>query len=102
MNYSYDNLYRLTSETIRADFSPTPQNGTISLTYDAVGNRQQHTSTVPAIPAGLFFDDANDRLTTGNDDSNGNTTGSGGIHDSYEFENRMTQVRLPASGDTIT
>jgi len=57
--YAYDNLYRLTSETIASD--PGGQNGTISYVYDPVGNRKQMTSTVPAIPAGLWNYDANDR-----------------------------------------
>src|SRR6266571_1407278 len=75
--YAYDNLYRLTSETIASD--PGGQNGTISYVYDPVGNRKQMTSTVPAIPAGLWNYDANDRFTAGDlYDANGNTTSSGG------------------------
>ena len=64
--YGYDNLYRLTSETIASD--PGGQNGTISYVYDPVGNRKQMTSTVPAIPAGLLNYDANDRFTAGDGD----------------------------------
>ncbi len=88
LNYGYDNLYRLTSETIAGAAS---QNGAISYVYDAVGNRQTMASTVPAIPAGMFFYDANDRLTTDAYDANGNTTSSGGIENSYDFENRLVQ-----------
>jgi hypothetical protein len=60
--YGYDSLYRLTSEAISAD--PHNQNGTVSYAYDSVGNRQQMASTLPPVPAGVFFYDANDRLTT--------------------------------------
>ena len=45
----------------------------------AVGNRKQITSTLAAIPAGLFNYDANDRFTAGDTyDNNGNTITSGG------------------------
>src|SRR5712672_4246565 len=36
VNYGYDNLYRLTSETIASDSSG--MNGNVSYTYDPVGN----------------------------------------------------------------
>jgi hypothetical protein len=45
-------IYRLTSETIASD--PNNVNGAVNYTYDAVGNRKQITSTLAAIPAGLF------------------------------------------------
>jgi YD repeat-containing protein len=62
VNYGYDDLYRLTSETIA---NATSQNGSISYTYDAVGNRQTITSSVSAIPSsGTLFYDANDRTST--------------------------------------
>src|SRR5262249_38120729 len=39
VTYGYDSAYRLTSETIAGD--PGGKNGTLSYTYDAVGNRTQ-------------------------------------------------------------
>ena len=48
VSYAYDDLYRLTSETISGSSS---QNGAISYQYDSVGNRLQRNSSVPAIPA---------------------------------------------------
>ena len=39
VGYTYDNLYRLTSETIAGD--PHAINGAVSYVYDAVGNRKQ-------------------------------------------------------------
>ncbi len=103
VTYVYDNLYRLTGETIAGDPSATPQNGTISYTYDAVGNRTQMQSTVPAIPAGLFFYDSNDRLSTDAYDAGGNTTGSGGVTYTYDFENRIigtnTNISITHNGD---
>jgi YD repeat-containing protein len=37
-----------------------------------------------------FAYDSNDRLTTDTIDNNGNTTLSGGVSNTYDFENRMT------------
>jgi YD repeat-containing protein len=94
VNYAYDNLYRLTSETIACGGTGTPAcaPGTVSYTYDPVGNRAQMTSTLAAIPAGNFFYDANDRFTTGDTyDANGNTISSGGTTNVYDFENHLIQ-----------
>ena len=97
VNYIYDNLYRLTSETIRAASTgtftcSTGQCGAIGYTYDAVGNRQQRTSTLAAIPAtGLLYYDANDRTCTDVYDNDGNTVSSGGIQNAYDFENHLIQ-----------
>jgi RHS repeat-associated protein len=109
VTYTYDDLYRLTSETIAGDTSsPTPQNGVISYTYDAVGNRQQRGSTVPAIPAipaGVLFYDANDRLTGGAEsyDANGNTVANAGFSVAYDFENRIVSRDDPTvANDTIS
>ena len=88
VQYGYDSLYRLTSETI---FGATSQNGAITYTYDPVGNRQSMSSTVPAIPAGTFFYDANDRRGTDVYDAEGNTTSSGGLTYVYDFENHLVQ-----------
>jgi RHS repeat-associated protein len=87
VNYGYDDLYRLTSETITG---AARQNGSISYQYDAVGNRQQVTSTLPAIPSSALLNyDANDRTVTDPYDANGNllTSGTGG--NVYDFENRL-------------
>jgi RHS repeat-associated protein len=65
--------------------------------------RKQMTSTVPAIPAGLFNYDANDRFTAGDTyDSDGNTISSGSIANSYDFENHLVQkagVTIVYDGD---
>jgi hypothetical protein len=97
VSYGYDNLYRLTSETIASD--PNAINGAVGYTYDSVGNRKQMTSTLALIPAGLFNYDANDRFTAGDTyDANGNTASSGGIANVYDFENHLIQQ----GGATIT
>ena len=89
VQYGYDDLYRLTSETIAG---ATSQNGTIGYTYDAVGNRQQITSTVNAIPSsGTLFYDANDRTATDTYDNNGNTVAQAGTTNVYDFENHLVR-----------
>ncbi|GEM_PF-2342794 len=101
VNYTYDNLYRLTNETVALD--PANVNGAVNYTYDAVGNRKQMASTLPGVAAGLWNYDANDRLTAGDTyDANGNTTSSGGIGVAYDFENRLIQkggVTIVYDGD---
>jgi RHS repeat-associated protein len=99
VNYGYDDLYRLTSETISGAAS---QNGTIAYQFDLVGNRKQLSSTVAAIPSGLMNYDANDRLGTDVYDNNGNTINNGGIGNVYDFENHLVQhgnVTIVYDGD---
>jgi len=55
-----------------------------------------------AVSAGMFFYDANDRLTTDLYDNDGNTVSSGGIQDVYDFENHLIQhgaVAIVYDGD---
>jgi RHS repeat-associated protein len=93
VNYGYDNLYRLTSETIGSD--PNAVNGSVTYTYDPVGNRTQKTSTLPGFPGGLLNYNANDQLTTDTYDADGNTVGSGTNTGAngyvYDFENHLIQ-----------
>ena len=63
VTYDYDDLYRLTKETVAGD--PAGKNGQVTYTLDNVGNRVQRTSTLPAVAAtGLLNYDPNDRTTT--------------------------------------
>jgi hypothetical protein len=78
----------LQSETIASD--PGGNNGTENYTYDGVGNRKTHSSTIPSLPGSMSYTyDSNDRLTTDSYDNNGNTTSSSGISLTYDFENRL-------------
>jgi len=93
VSFGYDNLYRLTSETIASD--PNAVNGAVSYTYDPVGNRTQKVSTLPGYPGGLSNYNANDQLATDTYDADGNTVGSGTNTGTtgyvYDFENRLIQ-----------
>ncbi len=90
VTYGYDNLYRLTSETIASD--PSAMNGAVSYTYDPVGNRTQKMSTLPGYPGGLSNYNANDQLASDTYDANGNTTASSGVGYVYDFENHLVQA----------
>ena len=101
VTYGYDDLYRLTGETVAGD--PHGKNGAVNYTFDNVGNRKQLNSTLPAIAAtGLLNYDANDRTSTDPYDSNGNLLLSGAGANVYDFENRLVQaggVKIVYDGD---
>ncbi|QOY86405.1 RHS repeat-associated core domain-containing protein [Paludibaculum fermentans] len=83
VNYAYDNIYRLLSETVGAD--------SLVYTLDPVGNRLNRTSTIPSLPTVGSTYDKNDRLTSDTYDANGNTLASGGNGYGYDFEDRLTR-----------
>jgi RHS repeat-associated protein len=89
VNYAYENLYRLTGETIAAD--PNSVNGAATYAYDPVGNRTQKVSTISGYPGGLSNYNANDELATDTYDANGNTTSSISLAYAYDFENHLVQ-----------
>jgi RHS repeat-associated protein len=98
VNWSYDNIYRLTDEVITLD--PHSKNGNAHYDLDPVGNRTQETATLPGLLPGSFTYDADDRLNTETYDANGNTLTSGGKTFAYDFENRLKSVT--AGSVTVT
>ncbi len=95
VNYVYDDLYRLTSETI----ANSANNGAISYQFDAVGNSLQRNSNVNLVPNQTSTFDANDRIGSDTFDANGNTKVSNGKTYNYDFENKLTST---SDGITIT
>jgi RHS repeat-associated protein len=112
--YDYDELYRLTGETVTGGLAGT--NGAVSYTLDKVGNRSSRLSFVPSVSSVVNqIHDARDRLTDIDGrsvgyDLNGNTT-SGSLHDLlpsatgtftdvYDFENRLI-LRRKSDGTQI-
>ena len=100
VNYGYDGIYRLTSETISAD-PTTANNGSISYSYDAVGNRLNRASTIAAVPSQTFTYDSNDRLNVDSYDNDGSTTKSGTNTYSYDFENHIVAVNA-GTGNAVS
>src|SRR4029077_9986215 len=87
--YTYDNIFRLTSEAVSgASVGP---NGSATYSYDAVGNRTQTLSTLAGVAPGTFTYDTDDRLGSDTYDANGNTVSSGGASNSYDFENHLVK-----------
>jgi hypothetical protein len=58
-------------------------------TYDAVGNRKTLSTTIPPASGIPYTYDADDRLGSDQYDGDGNTTLSGGIANTYDFENHL-------------
>lgn len=81
VNYSYDDLYRLTGESIAN--SPHGVNGSVGYSYDPVGNRLNRSSSIAPVPSQNSTYDPNDRLTSDGYDNNGNTTAAGGNNYAY-------------------
>lgn len=100
VNFSYDSLYRLTSERIAGSTNPN-NNGTINYTYDQVGNRLQRDSLVAAVPEQNSTYDSNDRLSTNSYDAAGRTTQSDNRTYSYDIDGHLTDVVESTSGLNI-
>ncbi|MEO7100839.1 MAG: tandem-95 repeat protein [Luteolibacter sp.] len=114
---TFDKLLRLTSESIsQGGLGVPPQTsppaGTLSYSYDSVGNRTSRTTSGPVaqiIPSQSQSFTANDRLTSDTYDANGNTTqsvpavpagSSSSVTDVYSFDNKLIR-RTTADGKTI-
>jgi RHS repeat-associated protein len=98
VNWSYDNIYRLTDEVITLD--PHSKNGNAHYDLDPVGNRTQETATLPGLLPGTFTYDPDDRLNTETYDANGNTLTTAGKTFTYDFENRLKS--MTAGSVTVT
>jgi RHS repeat-associated protein len=92
--WNYDDIYRLTSETVTSD--PAGVNGSLGYGLDPVGNRQTATSTISGLApiSGTF--NADDELASESYDQNGNVTATGGKTFAYDSENRMVSMNSGA------
>ncbi len=95
--YTYDNLYRLTGESLTFNSQPS----TLDYAYDPVGNRLSRTVAGAPLQPQSFGFDANDRLNSDSYDANGNTLFGQGFGqsqaDRYDSENRLVQRVATAS-----
>jgi RHS repeat-associated protein len=93
IQWSYDNIYRLTQETIDDSNNNNGDNGYASYTLDPVGNRTGATSTFSSLRPGFGTYNANDEVSTENYDANGNTTRTAnGNNYTYDSENHMLSM----------
>lgn len=88
VTWSYDNLWRLTNETIAGSAVA----GSIGYLYDNVGNRLSRSSSVAGIANQTQSYDNNDRLLSDGWDPNGNTLTSNGNQHGYDSENRLLSL----------
>ena len=97
--YTYDSLYRLTSETLGGAAAPA---GRVGYTLDGVGNRLTRTAALAGLTGQTFSYDNNDRLTSDSYDAAGNTIlghpvlnaagaeqPSSAVSDTYDSENHL-------------
>jgi RHS repeat-associated protein len=100
--WNYDNIYRLTNETISGDpANNSGNNGSAAYTLDPVGNRTAATSTLNGINPISGSYNADDQLSSETYDANGNTTlAANGNSYTYDSENHMTSAT--GNGKTIT
>jgi RHS repeat-associated protein len=104
LQWSYDNIYRLTNESISGDTTtPTPIDGSVSYQLDPVGNRTSMNSSLPGINSGSTPNfNADDQLTTAEGESydlNGNTTQTAsGNQYTYDSENHLIKM---VNGSTV-
>jgi RHS repeat-associated protein len=100
--WNYDNIYRLTNETISGDPSNNSgNNGSATYQLDPVGNRTSASSTFSGFSPVAGSYNADDQLSSETYDANGNTTlAANGNSYTYDSENHMTSAT--SNGKTIT
>jgi RHS repeat-associated protein len=95
--YTYDDLSRLTGETITSPIGTDPT-GVVTYSYDNVGNRQTRNSTLAGVTTQTFTGqyDTNDRLTASGYvyDDNGSTLNDPNGTYVYDALGRMTSATV--------
>jgi RHS repeat-associated protein len=91
LQWNYDGIYRLNSETVASD--PSNINGSVGYLLDPVGNRTATNSSLNGISSssGIGYN-ADDELQPGEGetyDANGNTLTTGGKTFTYDAENHL-------------
>ena len=101
VNWSYDNIYRLTSETIAND--PSQNNGSVSYGLDPVGNRTSETSSLPGINSGSWpvYNADDQQIPSESYDLNGNVTRTANGN-SYTYDSQNHMMTMTAPGKSIS
>ncbi|UWZ86824.1 RHS repeat-associated core domain-containing protein [Occallatibacter riparius] len=90
VNWTYDGINRLTSESISSD--PTKNNGSVSYGLDPVGNRTSASASLNGIPSGNWSFNADDEVSSESYDANGNVIASGGKSFAYDSQNHLISM----------
>jgi RHS repeat-associated protein len=90
LTWSFDGIYRLTSENITND--PSKENGSVGYDLDPVGNRLTETSSLTGISSGNFSYNTDDQLSGEMFDPNGNVTETGGKTFAYDSQNELVSM----------
>jgi RHS repeat-associated protein len=90
VNWAYDGIYRLTSESITSD--PSKNNGSVSYGLDPVGNRLSASSSLNGISSGAWSFNADDGISSESYDANGNVIASGGKSFAYDSQNHLVSM----------
>ncbi|UWZ86822.1 RHS repeat domain-containing protein [Occallatibacter riparius] len=90
VNWTYDGINRLTSESITSD--PSKNNGSVSYGLDPVGNRTSASSSLNGIPSGNWSFNADDEVSSESYDANGNVIASGGKSFAYDSQNHLISM----------
>jgi hypothetical protein len=100
--WNYNNIYRLTGETIANDpANNNGNNGSATYQLDPEGNRTSASSTFSGFSPVAGSYNADDQLLSETYDANGNTTlAANGNSYTYDSENHMTSAT--GNGKTIT
>jgi len=96
ITWAYDDLYRLTNENILSG-SIT---GNVGYGYDKVGNREQRTSSILAIPTQTFTYNEDDRTESYSWDNNGNLLNDGTF--TYTWNGKNELVRVVSAGVDVS
>ena len=100
VNWSYDNIYRLTKETIDDSNNNNGDNGSVSYGLDPVGNRTSETSSLPGINSGSWpvYNADDQQIPSESYDLNGNVTKTAnGNSYTYDSQNHMMTPQATAS-----
>ena len=89
-NWTYDGIYRLTSDTIT--LAPSGRSGSVNYSLDPVGNRLSDTSSLSGISPGSWGFNSDDEVSSESYDANGNVTATGGKTFAYDSENHLMSM----------
>jgi RHS repeat-associated protein len=100
LQWNYDGIYRLNSETVASD--PANINGSVTYNLDPVGNRNSAVSSLEGVSPGSWTYNADDeQVSSETYDANGNTLTTGGKTFAYDAENHLLTMSNGSTSATM-